>query len=454
VLVAVLLMLGALHRTIGRAAVEGTESLLVIRAVDEHGAPLLARVRLAPADWSERVRLGVYSDLVRAVPEAGLSLRVPAGRYRAFVSRGPEWSIAQVPVALTPRARVARELSLAHQVSLPDYQGADLHVHTARSADAHERGGVGAQDLLAEGVSLAAVTDHNVIGDLGPSIDSVAGAEVTTWGPEVGHFNAFPLRRLPAYRKTTPARLFRELREDPAVFVQINHPRLEDHISYFALGGFDGRAFSEPEFNLEADGLEVFNGYHIGHTERVRELLRDYRRWLARGHRLTATGGSDSHSARKHPPGYPRTYVRARRGGELAQALKRGAAFVSNGPLVSLRAQGQGPGARVQADARGCVQVEVRVLSPDWLEADEVTLWADDRVVWSRRLPSARARREGPLDFRAEARVHVGQAKSLLAVVDGGRGLELLLGRNDAVPFAFTNPIYLGPAQLAHQPSE
>ncbi|MFT3923499.1 MAG: CehA/McbA family metallohydrolase [Myxococcales bacterium] len=448
-----MLSLAILHRTTGRAAVEGSESVFVVRAVDEQGAPLVGRLRLAPADWSERVRLGAVSDLLRAIPESGLTMRVPAGRYRAFVSRGPEWSIAQTEIALEPKARLERRVLLTHQVSLAGYRGADLHVHTERSMDAHERGGVGAQDLAAEGVTLAAVTDHNVIGGLGPEIDSVAGAEVTTWAPEVGHFNAFPLRKLPSYRNTTPERLFRELREDPRVFVQINHPRLEDHISYFALGGFDGRGFSQPGFSLAADGIEVFNGYHIGQTDQVRRLLGEYRRYIAQGNRLTATGGSDSHSARKHPPGYPRTYVRAESGTELAPALKRGAAFVSNGPLVSITAQGKGPGDTVDVDARGHLEVEITVLAPDWLELEEISLWADDERVWSHELPSMRARRHKPLTFRTTIRVNARRARSLSAVVDGGRGLELLLGRRDVVPFAFTNPLYLRPAQPTQRAS-
>jgi hypothetical protein len=447
VLVAALLALAFLTRTTGRASVESNESVLFVRAVDAKNAPIVARVRLAPADWGERVRLGIYGDLLRVVPEEGVSLRVPSGRYRAFVSRGPEWSITQEELVLTPLARVERRAQLHHQVALSGYAGADLHVHTARSVDAHERGGVNAQDLAAEGIGIAAVTDHNLIGDLGPGIDSVAGAEITTWAPEVGHFNAFPLRTLPSYRGTTPDRLFRELRQAPDVFVQVNHPRLEDHISYFALGGFDGRKFSQPEFSLAADGLEVFNGYQIGQTRQVRKLLSDYRRWLAQGHRLTATGGSDSHSARKHPPGYPRTYVQATTSAQLAPALKRGAAFVSNGPLVSMKAAGRGLGEKAHADLHGVVQIELEVLAPDWLDLDEVTLWADDEIVWSRRLPTLEGRRHRALVFRTTARVAVGRARSLLAVVDGGSGLELLLGRRDVVPFAFTNPIYLEPAR-------
>jgi hypothetical protein len=41
------------------------------------------------------------------------------------------------------------------------------------------------------------------------------------------------------------------------VFVQINHPRLDDHIAYFALGGFEDMQFARAGFDLEVDGLEV-----------------------------------------------------------------------------------------------------------------------------------------------------------------------------------------------------
>jgi hypothetical protein len=449
------------------AADEHSEAILTLRLYDAAGAPLVGRLRLAPASWSERVRLGEHDDLLRPVPKEGLVLGVPPGRYHAWISRGPEWSMAQLDLRLEAHTRVERTARLSHQVRLPDYAGSDLHVHTERSVDAHDRGGVDALALDAEGVAMAVATDHNLIGDLGPGIDSLAGAEITTWAPEVGHFNAFPLRQLPRFRDTSPQRLFRELHDDPEVFVQINHPRLDDHIAYFLLGGFDGERFSQPGFSLEADGLELWNGYDIGRLRQVRKLLAEFRRLTAAGHRLTATGGSDSHSARRHPPGYPRTYVRAANSAQLGRALKRGEAFVTNGPLLALQVEGKHPGERAQVAADGRVEVRLEVLAPDWMELEEVSLWADDQRVWSQRL----ARRSDgplagptPLRFRKTLRVPVGQARSLSAVVDGGSGLELLLGRRDTEPFAFTNPVYLSaPASRdrpvaargsAHQPRE
>lgn len=321
-----------------------------------------------------------------------------------------------------------------------------IFLHTRHSRDAEANGGVEPADLRAEGVEFAVATDHNHIGDLGPEFASVPGAEVTTWAPEVGHFNAFPLQHLPAWRATSPARLVAELTRDRSVFVQINHPRLEPHIAYFALGGFDGARgeLTRPGFHLDVDGLEVWNGYDIGRIADMERVLSEWRGLVARGHRLTATGGSDCHGAPGHHPGYPRTYVRADAASGLASALKAGHAFVSNGPLVMLTAQGAGPGEQLRVRDGRPLTIELTALAPSWMQVERAEIWAGERVIWRAELPVQRAGE--PLRFSVSARLHVHDARTLQAVVRGGRGLEPLLGRSGVEPFAFTNPIYLAPA--------
>jgi hypothetical protein len=438
-----ILSAASLSLTKTRASLNADLSSLTLRVLDEAGRPLPARVRIEPSSWSERVRLG-RKDLLRAVPVQGLELALRAGSYRIYVSRGPEWSIAQELLELEAGANTETTFSLVHQIALPGWQAADLHVHTTHSTDAHERGGIRALDLQVEGISLAAATDHNHVGTLNAGIDSVAGAEITTWDPEIGHFNAFPLRTLPRWRGTTPTALFAELRKIPDVFVQINHPRLEDHIAFFTLGEFDGRRFKRAGFALDAHGLEVWNGYQLASPRAVRALLGEWRSWVAAGRRLTATGGSDSHGVRGHLPGYPRTYARAARATELAPALKRGEAFVTNGPLLDLRVNGAGVGAQVAVSSDGIVKVDLTLLAPDWLQVDELEVWADERLVWSRHIP--RAEPQQPLRHSDRLSLDVRGVNTLQAVAHGGRGLSTLLGRSDVEPLAFTNPVYLGHA--------
>jgi len=413
---------------------------------DPEGQPLTARVRVTPASWRERLRLSQIDDLRRVADGGELTLTVPPGSYRVFVSHGPEWSLAEFPVAATPNARNESAVELAREVSLAGWHGADLHVHTHSSRDAEAHGGVTTSDLHAEGVELAAITDHNHIGTL-DGFDSVGGAEVTTWAPEIGHFNAFPLRELPRWSGTNPVALLKELTRDPRVFVQINHPRLDDHIAYFKLGGFDGTGFAQPDFHLNAQGLEVWNGYDLARPEHVFALLAEWRRWQARGQRITATGGSDSHGAPSHPPGYPRTYTRAANANQLASELRGGRAFVTNGPLLELSVNGRGPGDTVTSSDVQRVKIEMRVLAPSWMRVDTLELWADDKLAWSTAIPPAAP--GSPLVYVTQLEVPAASARVIQAVAHGGSGLDRLLGRSGIEPLAFTNAVHLTNAALA-----
>ena len=441
------------HSAGSRAAIVPDDRGAVLLSVrDDEGRPLTARARIEPSTWAERVRLGALgvSGVSERIVAGYARVSLVAGTYRLLVSHGPEWSLHAEDVRIAAGVDVARGVALRREIELPGWRGADFHLHTRRSRDAEANGGVEPADLRAEGVELAVATDHNHIGDLGAEFGSVPGAEVTTWAPEVGHFNAFPVTNLPAWRATSPARLIAELARDRSVFVQINHPRLEPHIAYFALGGFDGARgeLTRPGFHLDVDGLEVWNGYDIGRIADMERVLSEWRGLIARGRRITATGGSDSHGAPGHHPGYPRTYVRAEAASGLASALKAGHAFVSNGPLLMLSAQGAGPGEPLRLREGRPLAIELTVLAPSWMRVERAEIWAGERVIWRADIPVQRAGE--PLRFSVGARLHVRDARTLLAVVRGGRGLEQLLGRSGIEPFAFTNPIYLAPA-LAQQ---
>lgn len=424
--------------------------LLRVCVTDPAGLPLAARVRVEPQTWRERMRLELRGEDVQRVVrlQGAEELQLAPGQYRVVVSRGPEWSLHRAPLRIAAGQVLEHTVVLERQAALPGWRAADLHLHTARSQDAEHHGGVSPLALRAEGIELAVASDHNQIGDLGAGIDSLAGAEVTTWNPEIGHFNAFPLQRLPQWRGTSPAALLAELKRDPQVFVQVNHPRLEHHIGYFALGGFDGVSFAQPGFHLDVDGIEVWNGFDLGRPREVLRLLAEWRGLVARGRRLTATGGSDSHGAPGHHAGYPRTYVRADTAAELAPALKAGRAFVSNGPLIGFEVNGQGPGETLHVRADRLLAVSLRVLAPEWLQVERAELWAGERCVWEAQIAPARAGEA--LRFSAEVPLRHDGARSLLAIVRGGSGLADLLGRSDAEPLAFTNPVFLVAGQALH----
>lgn len=409
------------------------------------GRLLPARIRLVPrGPFAEgRVRIAQHGRL-----EAALA----PGVYRLFVTHGPEWSIFERELTVVAGSALRLRAALAREVDAAAFTACDLHVHTSASPDSDLEVAARADTLLAEDVQFAVITDHNHVTDAvaelaARGIAALPGVEVTTWAPEFGHFNAFPRAHAPPYQSTDARALLAALREEPEGFVQINHPRLEDHIGYFAHAHFDrasGRI--DPAFPLAFDAIEVWNGYDLAASARRDEVFADWLALLARGHRLSATGSSDSHRAGRLPfAGYPRTYVRVPRAaahapGRVLAALKQGRSFVTNGPLIDVRVRDKGPGESVRLGRRERrLPVQVELAAPRWMLLREVEVWLGrTRVV---RQTLAGADRDGAL--RVWLEVPVDDALSLVVAVRGSASMEALLGRADVAPYAFTNPIWI-----------
>lgn len=420
---------------------------LRIEVVDaETGGPLAARARIAPTrPWrTDRVLIDRFGQL-RAT--------LAAGAYRVSISHGPEWSVAEQDVQLAPGQSAQLRARLTRDVDASAYTSCDLHVHSAASPDSNLSLAERVSTLLAEDVQFAVLTDHNAVTDAvralaAVGITSLPGVEVTTWAPELGHFNVFPRKSAPRFRHPTPQRLLRELQREPDSFVQINHPRLEGHIGYFELAEFErARGQGSREFPLNFDGIEVWNGYDLAQPARRDEVFHDWLALVARGQHITATGNSDSHKAGLAPyVGYPRTYVqvpRAHRTPEkVLAALKQGRAFVTNGPILSLSVRGKAPGDTLHL-ARGeqTVSVHVEVRAPAWMDLTQVELWLGKSRVLVQTLALTRSLRSARASVQVELPVEA--QRSLVATVRGAASMKPLLGRAQITPYAFTNPVWI-----------
>lgn len=110
--------------------------------------------------------------------------------------------------------------------------------------------------------------------------------------------------------------------------------------------------------------------------------LDDWFNLLARGHRFTATGNSDSHG-KGEEAGLPRTWIKVGSSGDgsmrglseeaVMDSLRRGEAIVSNGPFVEIWVNGQGMGKTVVAPDKK-VEVRVKVQAPSWMDISRVLL--------------------------------------------------------------------------------
>ena len=201
------------------------------------------------------------------------------------------------------------------------YRG-DLHMHTAHSDGSctSESGKtvpcpvfITVQDAVVQKLDFIAITDHNTIShydaerELQPYFDHILlipGREITTYS---GHANVFgPTSfidfRAEAKRAPSINDVFRAARATGA-FISVNHPG--DPTGAQCIGC--GWSVTDTDWSL-VDGVEAINGDDPRHYEA------DIRFWdqqLAKGYRLVAVGGSDTHRPEQGTLGHPTTVVHA-----------------------------------------------------------------------------------------------------------------------------------------------
>lgn len=162
-------------------------------------------------------------------------------------------------------------------------------------------------------LDFIAITDHNTIShydaerELQPYFDQILlipGREITTYS---GHANVFGPTGFIDFRsevKGSPSinQVFRAVQAAGA-FVSINHPG--DPTGANCIGC--GWSVTDTDWNL-VNGIEAINGNDPQHYEA------DIRFWdqqLAKGYRLVAIGGSDTHRPEQGTIGHPTTVVHA-----------------------------------------------------------------------------------------------------------------------------------------------
>jgi hypothetical protein len=413
---------------------------------------------------------------------------LPAGRYRVAVTKGIEWSIDARVVDVGPGKRVDVELAPRHVVPTPGELGCDLHVHARPSFDAPVSPEDRVLSLVAAGIDFAVPSEHNIVGNYGPSLKAlglegklafVPGVEITTYKPRFGHFGLFPYpldKPPPPFRHTNVNRVFAAARRgDPRRVLVVNHPRLARDIGYFTAFGYKPGSPPPRRMRLDFDAIEVFNGYESASIQRVETVLRDYYALLDAGHRYAATGSSDSHRIQYQWAGYPRTMVRVGSTEDEEQhadplavvaAIKAGHATVTSGPIVELELDGVRPGGDVSSSA-GAVSGHLTVRAAPWVDVTsaEIVVGNSGRgamadpanVVQTIDVPSrplftgpetgtleAAAARTVRLD--TDIRVPVGDKPTwVMVVVRGTRRLDDILPFMPIQPFAVTDPIFVHP---------
>ena len=356
------------------------------RVVDDGDADALIPARITiigehpmPPDLRTYGKFDFFTGIVRSqMSQRGTStdlgdgadapILLPAGDYRALVSRGTEWSIAEVRMTIasgdTPPEQ---EFRLRRLVDTSGYISSEYHVHSIGSPDSPIPNDRRVATALADGIEFYATTDHDYISEhqsiieaqgLDRMVRSIAGAEIS---PLVyGHFNAWPLERDPDSPTggavdwplgngdfvMSPSEIFSAARGLGAELVQVNHPRkglarssdITEHFDRMALAfDYENKTFQGVEsampvpvewlrlppesgqlFSDEFNSLEVWNGFGMMDTngDGVMEManldivMRDWFNFLSFGKQVAPIASSDTHTEVIDAMGMPRTMVR------------------------------------------------------------------------------------------------------------------------------------------------
>jgi hypothetical protein len=448
---------------VGFRSARPNDAALVVGVRDREGRFLPSRVTLFDATGSalhigpdDRAEGG---EDVAYIYRAEQRVPVPSGTYDVVVSRGIEYGIHEERVSLGPGGEARVDAVLVREVDTRGWISGDFHLHSAPSSDTPLPVPGRIMSLAGEGVEWAVATDHNMVTDYEPVIrdlgieewiTSSIGDEITTRAPSFGHFNAWPLRagsQPSPFEGLSPAALFAAARSDPGVdVVQVNHPIVvswgNQYYQIYAVSPFTGEP-ADAKFSFDFDALEVFNGQFIA------EGLSNFEIWMRQlnnGHRITATGNSDSHHLVFREPGYPRNYVASAAEGpretseeDLVAAVLGGRVFVSYGPLIDLRVNGAGLG-DLAAAPDGIVRLEARVQCASWLDVNVARVYANGKLLAEQ--PLARGG-PGPVEVVVRLEDRPAVDTWYLLYVEGPGDLAPVRRGQSFRPLAFTNPVWV-----------
>ena len=475
---------------------------VVLRAIDENGEPRSARFQVFDAQ-GEPVSLGNPTDGLadpssRDVPRnslfagpEGVGEFFAVGDYHVIASAGIRDGIERRDIAVSESAEVV--FTVPRVIQTTGELAADFHVHTAMSSDSFVPDRDRFLALDAAGVDVAVITDHNRVRDpelpieamgLGERIAGVPGAELRLGavGASFGHANAFPLspsHRAPLQGDAPPGVAFDRWRQhhsahppgdlESPLLIQLNHPRGIQFGPNKPHRHEVHGLFEDTQFNphkplnqqvdarlrergamggtvLDVDAIEVLNRFSV---EGWRLVRADWFALLNRGHQLTATGNSDSHTSQLEPVGFPVNLVNLGGGSGVdgvLDGLREGRVRVSSGPIVSLivRGDGQSVGPSKAIHSLGSAPtVEVALEAADWVDVPEVRVVVNGEVIFSEPV-----RLDGPRQWIVPIAVQgdswvIAEAGWPLDRNDRPAGTAYAKVAPGHVPIGFTNPVFL-----------
>jgi len=413
-------------------------------SVGENGNPVPARIRLLDIEGEPIVPEGAYGYHKSFVCEGSATFQAPAGDYRLIVSRGTEYLPFTGNVSIEAGKTYSITASMKRWVDMNSqgwYSG-DFHVHRPVEAIPSL--------MLAEDLNLCAVqtlwNDRNLWKDK-PRPESwlrkaddrhvyhVLSEEDERDGGAVILYNLQEPIDLTAKSKFFPSSLgFIENARRQGAWVEQEKPFWWESPVNVALGKAVSTELANNHFceewmlENEAWGRPRDAEKYPGQLGYALNCFDIYYRCLNAGFKLVATAGSAT-GVLPNPLGYNRCYVDC--GGEFSyerwfERLAEGRNFVTNGPMLFVRAGEAGLGDVIPARLS---EIEVSVEAVAATSIDRIELVADGRL-------AAEFRPESPSPRQEWQVVLPLQDVSWLAV----RCFE---PAENTIRFAHTSPVYV-----------
>ena len=394
------------------------------------------------------------------------SFKLRPGKYQIFATKGFEWSLAQKKIKIGKEEELSLRFEIEREVDTTGYVASDTHIHVLRYS---KHGDIRLDErmvtIAGEGIELPIATDHNHNTDYLPiqkehkfedHFTSIVGNEVTT---RIGHINAFPMdpneKEPPHFGRRHWHTLAENIKEKGAEVLVLNHPRWRKKngdprgpFGKYGLNQVTGSFKKIEKFPFNA--IELENSMTPTSDNEVLPffVLKDWMSLLNHGYKVTAVGGSDSHTV-KGIVGQARSYVKSSTDDpskineeEVVKNFKKGRVLVSKGIFTDLKLFNEFVvGDTVFLKDKSAIKGTITVRSPSWTRPKEVFLFQNGEVVWSKKINKKKGR---PLDIKLNFSIPVPKIDAYLFAYVLGDGVEGAYWKTkDPYTMAATNPIYI-----------
>jgi hypothetical protein len=457
----------------------GPRSGVELAVTDAAGGPIPCKVQFVGVDQTPSPDLGPKqrhdgcANLFHSADGKG-AVALPAGKYYAIVSRGPEYDAVWSAFTLAEGQVRRLPARLVRTVTTTGWVSADFHNHSTPSGDNTTLTEGRLVCLAAEGLDFAAATEHNRIVTYRRMLKSLGlerllatsdGIELTSTPLPISHHNAFPLHEHPHAQDgggpeidPNPLVQLQRLRDHDGgreKLLQQNHPDL-GWLVYDRDG--DGRPDAGFGTMPLTHVVEIWRPtiLEMKPTERFNNVERNNRvfNWLQmlnQGIRVPGVANTDAHYC-THESGRIRNYVRCSTDDpakidemEIVRESKKGRIVMTNGPFLEVSLGGAIPGDDLRVEGRA--KLKIRVECPNWLDVDRVQVLRNGRP--DPKLNFTRAAHpavfgDGPVRFRAELDVAFEKDAHVIVVAVGeGSTIGPVMGAVSESPIAVSNPIWV-----------